>query len=163
MRLYVFLPSGASCWLWPVSLQREVESWTHSFTDNQGLDPNNHSAPGVAHFHFRQMLQVKRCHRLNPMNQIVTWSMPENKNEWFTGSYPAYQLVSLFGFSFQPMRLSYFSHTQAKWETHWLNALAFDAYPQASIYYCDLCEWVTNNALTRLCLLCPVQSTLFKT
>lgn len=72
-----------------------------------GLSQTTTQQPGVcldpillvAHFHFRQMLQVNQCHRLNSMNQIVTRSTPENKIEWFAGFYPGYQIVSLFGFS----------------------------------------------------------------
>lgn len=148
-----------------MSLQREVESWrksgevTGSFTDDQGLGPNDRPAAGsrlasaVSHFHFWHMLQV---------NHVTT---KENKNERFTGLSPGYQIVSLFG-SFQ-------THTHAKWEIHQSVALTFGAKPWklqkfSTVSLLSLstifsvkstAKWVTKKCSEWLCFLCPVQCT----
>lgn len=66
-----FSALSSMMWSWPVSLQREVESWkpsgevTGSFHRWPGPGPNNHQYPGgglcwvpvVPHFYFQHMLQ----------------------------------------------------------------------------------------------------------
>lgn len=125
-----FSSLSSKLWLWPVSLQHEVESWrpfSFCFLQINKKKKKSTQQPGVSpvrvllvtHFQFPHM-HSEPCHRSHLIQQIATWLLEKEIKRihwtlfWISNSLSLWLLT----FTQAPFICVIFTHTHARTHTN---------------------------------------------